>query len=164
MGFRMPSYAYAPIVVMQKKRAGNDTALSKFLFSFSVLFADAVPLEKFDGTPVPIRFGKSGVPPGSAEVPENGINLRQFDVGYGEPAIQAYCFEQQSERFFSPALDPIKLRQVLVRHRIRRFAGDPFALLADVIKGLMVEGEVDHLFAPEGHGSDRISLKPKIDD
>jgi|SRR5215469_983007 len=149
---------------MQKKRTGNDTPLSTFLLGFPALFADAVPLEEFDGTPVPIQFGKSGVPPGSAEVLENGINLRQFDVGYGEPAIQAYCFEQQSERFFSPALDPIKLRQVLVRHRIRRFAGDPFALFSDVIKGLMVEGDVDHLFAPEGHGSDRISLKPKIDD
>ena len=123
-----------------------------------------MPLEEFDGTPVPIRFGKSGVAPGSAEVLENGINLRQFDVGYGEPAIQAYGFEQQSERFFSPALYPIKLRQVLVRHRVRGFAGDPFALFADVIKGLMVEGDVDHLFAPEGHGSDRISLQPKIDD
>jgi hypothetical protein len=113
------------------------------LFSFSVLFADAVPLEEFDGARVPIRFSKSGVPPGSAGVPENCINLRQLDMGGGAPGIQANCFEQQSERFLAPALDPVNLRQVLVWHGIGRVAGDPVTLFADVAQGFGVEGEID---------------------
>ena len=63
------------------------TAGSRFFFVFSALFVDAMPLEEFDGAPVPIRLGEAGVPPGSAEVPENCINLRQFYVSLGEPAI-----------------------------------------------------------------------------
>ena len=114
-----------------------------------------MPLEEFDGAPVPIRLGEAGVPPGSAEVLENCINLRQFYVSLGEPAIQAYSFEQQSQRFLLAVLDAIKLRQVLVWHRVDGFAGDPFALLADVLQGFAIEREIDHLFPPEAHSADR---------
>jgi hypothetical protein len=156
----MPSCVSAPIVVRQKKGAPNRTAVSKILFNFRALFADAVPLEQFDGAPVPIRFGKSGVPPGSAGVPENCVDFGQLDVGCGEPPIEAYCFEQQPERFLAPPLDPVELREILVRHRVSRFAGDPFALLADVAQGFVLEGEIDYFFAPEGHLASLVRLWP----
>jgi len=91
------------------------------------------------------------MPPGGTEVPQNCINLRQLYVGCSETSIQSYRFEQQAERFLVPPLDAIELRQVFVWQRVSRLAGDPFALLADVAQGFVVEGKIDNLFAPKAH-------------
>ena len=72
----------------------NHTRVFKISFRLSASFANTVSLEEFDRAPVPIRFGKAGMAPGSAEVPNNCINLRQFHVRCGEGGVQANCFEQ----------------------------------------------------------------------
>src|SRR5690349_751115 len=74
-------------------------------------------------------------------------------MGVRERRIEPDRLQQEAASLVLLPVHPVKLRQMIIRTRIRRLPRDPRHLLVHLAPGLVVEREIDHFLAPKAHSS-----------